>query len=271
MQQLDPRYEYDDDGSIVRLKPRPVVNPLRCAARPHGLGAFPSVWKAANDHDRAAEPDAKLAQSARIASHQYSGGFQPPKASNDNHGWPLLKALRQDGKDQLIAAAERYQALWHRAHTVPLGTGSADDLFVVPRYSKKDDPDNGTRGTLEITHTAGDWAGGKVLPETGMMASARAVKGKLNPTRRATKRIRTDHTESIMAAILDARVMITRLHGLLGPLVEPFEAAVITGATLTEIGEAGGIGQHAAGAGKLVVMMGLEVVAAEFQRMRGEL
>jgi hypothetical protein len=265
----DPRYEYCSDGSIHRLRPKSAPNPLRCVARPHGLGGHPSIWKAANDHDRAAGPEMKLSQFARIARSQFHGGFLDAP-DNDNQAWPLLKSLRQDGKGELIAVAERYRRTHDSAQTQPMGTANPNDLFVVPKYGKSDDPDNRTRGVLETSHTAGEPTGGKVQRETGQIADTRLKAGAPNPARRSTSRVRTDNTEDVLVGIIDARRDLTRLRAVLGPLLGPFEEAVLDGETLADIGTARGIGQHAGGAGKLVVMMGLEAVQAEFRRIDRE-
>lgn len=265
----DPRYEYCSDGSIHRVRLKSAPNPLRCFVRPHGLGDHPSIWKAANDHGRAVEPEMKRRQFARIARSQYHGGFTDAPA-NDNQAWPLLKLLRQDGKSELIAVAERYRRTHDSGQTQMMGTANPRDLFVVPKYGKADDPDNRTRGALETSHTAGEPTGGKVQRETGQVADARQKAAAPNPVHRSTSRVRTDNTESILVASIDARRDLARLRAALGPLVGPFEEAVLDGETLSDIGAVRGIGQHAGGAGKLVVMMGLEAVQAEFCRMDRE-
>lgn len=230
---------------------------------------YPSLWKAIADHERATTIDRQTGQRARIARHQFAGGFMPAPA-NDNQAWPLLKALRQDGESDLIAIAERYRQLWDAASNVPLGTAQPNDLFVVPRYAKRDDPDNRTRGALETSHAGGEFAGGKVMRETGQIAERRIVDEARNPERHATARIRTYRGENGLVAIIDARRDMARLHGALGPLVEPFEEAVIHSATLVEIGQARGIGQHASGAGKMAVMIGMHAVRTEFEIMDRE-
>jgi hypothetical protein len=230
---------------------------------------YPSLWKAIADHERLRAPDRCAVQRGRVASRQFAGGFMLAPA-NDNQDWPLLKALRADGKLELVGAAERYRRLWDTASNVPLGTGQPNDLYVVPRYAKKDDPDNRTRGTLETAHAGGDFAGRKVLRETGKIAEKRIEEDARNPEQHATARVRTFKGENGLVAIIDARCDMERLHGVLGPLVDAFEEAVIHSATLAEIGAARGIGQHASGAGKMVVMMGLYAVQAEFMAMDRE-
>jgi hypothetical protein len=231
--------------------------------------ASPSLWKAVADHARLVEgeTETQLRQTHVIRRAQ---GFAWTSPANDNQAWPLLKALRQDGNEALVRVAERYRALWDRAHQVPMGTAQPNDLFVVPKYAAKDDPDNRTRGALETAHTDGEHAGGKVLRETGAVAEKRIRDGTPNPPRRATSRVRTDHTEDTLISIIDARRDLARLHAALGPLVDAFEEAVVDCSTLAEVGASRGIGQHAGGAGKLVVMMGMEAVQAELARIDRE-
>ncbi|MGH8466280.1 MAG: hypothetical protein ACRER5_19235, partial [Pseudomonas sp.] len=70
---------------------------------------------------------------------------------------------------------------------------------------------------------------------------------------------------------IDSRKGIYRLQQKLGPLVEPFEDAVLHGVTLSSIGEAKGGNTVSSGPiGRAYVMDGLAIVQAELAVMDRE-
>lgn len=95
-------------------------------------------------------------------------------------------------------------------------------------------------------------------------AQKNVVTFKRKPARPAPKKWNGD--DALLAAI-DSKRVIRRLQIALGPLREVFEDGVLHGETLSAIGAQRGIGQHASGAGKALVMLGLEAVQREFHQI----
>lgn len=169
-----------------------------------------------------------------------------------------------------MSVAERYRALWEKANLEPLqGVNPEADIFgIVQKPANISDPDGRTKGALQLTHTAGVKSGGK-RKRTPSSESITDATGP-NPTRPGVARAPAKSGEDIMAAWIDANRDLDRLRAVLGPIAEAFEEAVCHGFTLTEVGLSRGAGQSSPGAGKLLVMMGLEVAAFEFGRIDRE-
>jgi hypothetical protein len=193
-------------------------------------------------------------------------------SANDNQAWPLLAQLRKDGNGALVPVVTRYRQLWQCAYANPLeGTDPERSIFnVVQRSADKSDPDDRKKGTLLTSHSAGQDNGSKAIRETSDLADHRRKNGTPNPTRPGTARIREWHGEDMIASTIDAKRDILRLRAVLGVGREPFEESVCYGSTLTEIGASRDIGQHASGAGKMIVMLGIEAVQNEFRLMDRE-
>lgn len=226
-------------------------------------------WKERVDTERPIEADNVVdLQRWHLARRAYAFAWKVP--ANDNQAWPLLAQLRRDGNEVLVPVAERYRTTFDRATMNGLqGVDVEGGLFnVVQRPAVKSDPDMRTKGPLRVAHTAGQSHGGrKVIP---INEDRRKDDDKPNPTRPGTARSYTKRTDEMAVSVIDAKRDIARLRSALGPLVEPFEEAVINGDTLTEIGKRRAAGQSSPGAGKLVVMMGLQTVQEEFRRMDRE-
>jgi hypothetical protein len=132
----------------------------------------------------------------------------------------------------------------------------------------KADPDMRTKGPLRVAHTGAQSPGGKIVRPQN--EDKRKDNDKPNPTRPGIARSYSKRGDEMVVSVIDAKRDLQRLRSALGPLAEPFEEAVLDGDTLTAIGERRQAGQSSPGAGKLVVMMGLEVVEQEFRRMDRE-
>lgn len=206
---------------------------------------------------------------AGIARRQFAGSIKSVPA-NDNQSWPLLAQLRKDGNDVLVPVAERYRQTYDRATMNGLqGVDAESNIFnVVQRPAVKSDPDNRTKGPLRLAHTAGQSAGGRVARPAS--EDRRKDDDKPNPTRPGVAKSYSRRGDDMAVSVIDAKRDLLRLRKVLGPLVEPFEEAVVDGDTLTEIGRRRDAGQSAPGAGKLVVMIGLQAVQEEFGRMDRE-
>lgn len=227
------------------------------------------AWKDKVDAERPVEAGNVLdLQRWHLARRAYAFTWKAPR--NDNQAWPLLAQLRRDGNEVLVPVAERYRRTFDRAAMNGLqGVDVEGNVFnVVQQPAVKSDPDMRTKGPMKLAHTAGQAHGGrKVIP---INEDKRKNDDKPNPTRPGTARSYSKRTDEIAVSVIDAKRDLHRLRAALGPLVEAFEEAVLDGDTLTEIGQRRDAGQSSPGAGKLVVMMGLQAVQAEFRKMDRE-
>lgn len=190
----------------------------------------------------------------------YAGG-EPREAANDN--WPLAKVLRRDGLDHCLSLAERYRDVFDRAHSPIdlLGHELGDDIFLMHR--------------TDLDTSTGD------LKDKG----PKRVTGKRHPQPNTTPRhgLRTDPDQPMQRArkvpkvwngdwpILDRMDSVNELAALrteLGWLARPFEAAVVDGDRLEDIGGREGAGQGAGAAGRVLVMLGMKAIDHHWGRRR---
>lgn len=209
-----------------------------------------------------------------IARRQAVGGGGPV-AANDNQAWPLAQWLRKDGNEVLLSVAERYRAVYDAAHTeTPLVGSMPDDTYAVEQRhsinSKTGKLKNDGPRRARHTEVVGDGTY-KVIPidddvREQMESGTSTFKRKLS--RPAPRKWNGDR---LINAAIDSRGTLYRLQRALGPLLEPLEDAVLHGETLAAIGEGRGAGTKSAGtAGRVLVVMGLEVVQREFREIDRE-
>lgn len=205
--------------------------------------------------------------SARLARRQSVGD---PRADNDNQAWPLAEQLRRDGNEVLLRVAERYQHIYESAQYVPKTVGTIADDFWSPEQHHAVNSKTGKikNNGQKRSKTAGsmpiDDGTYKVSAVTDEVAEEIMKDGPVTfPRRPKMPAMGKWKGDMALIAAIDARPMLYRLQAALGPLLDAFEDAVISGMTFTEIGRDGGIGQHAAGAGKYAVMLGLQAVQSE--------
>jgi len=216
-----------------------------------------SVGRASTPEERAAgraaatkkakeERRAMMKLSRVIAKRQDIG--DPSTVQSRSEDFPLLEALRRDGKDEAIAVVLRYRKLVALCEAEPLkglDYSKADGGEVV-RVSKRLTPE------ADIDAAAGsDW---KEIPDGEIKQSSKIKKSKgahAQPARRtvvadndniaAGSVIRTESlhvkiTDEVLNAHIDAKPILAELRSSLGPLVEPFEDAVLGGKSYTDIG-----------------------------------
>ena len=212
-----------------------------------------------------------LKMARRLARRQQIGGTGPV-AANDNKSWPLAEQLRREGNDVLLAVAERYRRTYDSAHTeAPLIGTQPDDFYSVEQRhsisSKTGKLKNDGPKRARHTETIGD-GNYKAVPiddDVRDEIENKVVTFRRKPMKPAPKKWNGDN---ILLAAIDAKATIWRLQDALGPLLEVFEDAVLHGETLSDIGERKGANTVARGpAGRILVMMGLEVVQREFHRL----
>ncbi|MGU3494227.1 hypothetical protein ACLBXM_09315 [Xanthobacteraceae bacterium A53D] len=214
---------------------------------------------------QAAEASTVSRITKRIAKRQSIGDGWDGKAANDNIGWPLAKALLAAGDGELLKYAMRYRQIETSATSEVLLGGTsigADPVQVDQKTWVKPDGTVAYKGERQLT--AAKFVGDipstqKVRTNDSTIKAAAPVAKKWNGDAKVIDHI--DDTRRLAA-----------LRAALGPLVEPFEEAVLHGATLEEVGR--GVGTNARSAamasGKAVVWMGLNVVRGVLGELRRE-
>jgi hypothetical protein len=179
---------------------------------------------------RKAEKLAIHKERARLAIRMKIGKDWDGKADNDNPSLPIIKALLADGNHDLLPALLLYRRLEAAVSSEAQLVGNAvgleplqveQDLWIDEKTGKA--MRKGAKGTkkkdaLPWSAKASDplkWCRTKPLPS--------AV-----PTRWGG--------DGHVIAKIDAVPLLQELRALLGPLVEPFEAAALHGATLERVG-----------------------------------
>lgn len=226
-------------------------------------------WKERVDVERPIEADNIVyLQRLHLAKRAHAFAWKVPK--NDNQDWPLLAQLRRDGNDVLVAVAQRHRRTFDRTTMNGLqGVDVESNIFnVVQQPAVKSDPDMRTKGPLRVAHTAGQSHGRRKV--VALNEDKRKDSDDPNPTRPGVAKSYSKRCDEMVVGVIDAKRDIARLRMALGPLVESFEEAVINGDTLTDIGKRRDAGQSSPGAGKLIVMMGLQAVQEEFRKMDWE-
>lgn len=177
----------------------------------------------------------------------------PP--ANDNQAWPLAHQLRKEGNDVLLAVAERYRAIYDAAtaNVQLMGTSLAgDDLYNLAERSYTQD--DGTVVSLGVRKARPK----KDEKTKGANPDKKPVTFKPRnpaPTRSAW------NGDAMINAAIDSRRLLHDMQKALGPLLEPFENAVLHGETLSAIGEAKGGNTVSSGPiGRAYVMDGLQII-----------
>ena len=207
--------------------------------------------------------DKSLRKAGRNATiRQNIGAGWNGKPDNDNIGWPLAKALKTSGEEHLLRAAMEYRRIEASANSgSQLGGVSVGDepVQIDQRTWINRRGEIVTKGLRKITAVA--------YADAPPTQAARTNEDTMRPAAPVPKLWRGDERVN---AMIDDKARLSRLRGALGPLLDVFEEAVLSGRTLEEIGRASGAGNKisAMGGGRALVVMGLQVVASEMQRIR---
>jgi len=193
-------------------------------------------------------------QKVRLAVRAQIGRDWDGKADNDNIAWPLAKALLAEGNDELLKYAIKYRKIYDQAKSeVMIGfKGAASPDMVVVRKSTVNE------STGHISY------GGDLVIKSAPTEMPATMKSPTNPDSKKNAapvpKPWTGDMEIINA--MDARELLAHLQAKVGSTIEPFEMAVIDGATLAEAGNAAGIANRggAMAAGRAILHMGLLAV-----------
>lgn len=226
--------------------------------------------------------ESRLAERARMAPLQtrirerQRIGDDWNGAANDNESFPLLTVLRTAKRSDLIETVMRYRGLVALIGVQPLQGQAitADDSLVAGRRSAH------LAGVEEVDKAAaGGWQcetipGGEIRQKEVRKVAKRAAGStgqRKQPSQDDDTAVRTAplakrFSEDVLAAQIDHRPILGELRACLGPLIEPFEDAVLGGQTLAAIGKAEGAGDQTAGAvGKAMVFKGIDTVRDAWQ------
>lgn len=212
----------------------------------------------------------------KIAKRQDIG--DPSCVQSRGEDFPLLEALRRDGKDDAIAVVLRYRKLVALCEAEPLkglDYSKADGGEVV-RVSKRLTPEADIDAAA-----ASDWI---VIPDGEIKQSSKIKKSKgahAQPARRTvvadndniaagsvikTESLHVKITDEVLNAHVDAKPILAELRASLGPLVEPFEDAALGGKSYTDIGRSEDKSQPAV-AGRVLVGMAIGSISIKWQEI----
>ncbi len=201
------------------------------------------------------------------------------RPANDNRelvSWPLLDKLKRDGLHEHAEIVEQYYGLVALMEANPLqgqSPSQADGLHAAERSTINDDDiEDAAAKDWPSDHVKGGDLERKGIRERdkapGTASRARQTDEK---TIVVMRDMAIKFSERVLIAQIDNRDTLPRLRVALGPLVSPFEDAVLGGSTFGAIGEARHYkGKQAEAAGKVLVMTALHTVINEWASIRAE-
>ncbi len=247
------------------------------------LKSPPTAQERADGRERAktkaADEARKMAKVRRAIVKRQSIG-DPSCVQSRGEDFPLLEALRRDEREDLVAVVLRYRRLVALCEAEPLkglDYSKADGGEVV-RETKRLTPE------ADIDRAAAcDW---KEIPSGEIKISTKVKKSKGShsiPPRRTvvaandnvasgsvikTESLHVKITDEILNEHIDAKPILAELRSSLGPLVEPFEDAVLGGWNYEKIGKASGAAaRYAPGVGKSLVGMAATTIQIKWQEI----
>ncbi|MBX4992909.1 hypothetical protein ABID08_002082 [Rhizobium binae] len=201
---------------------------------------------------------------SKIAKRQSKG--DPATVQSRAEDFPLLETLRRDKNEEGIKLVRRYRLLVALCEAEPLKglDYSRADGGEVVRVSK--------RLTPEADVDKAGASGWSVIADGEIRYSSKIRKSKgahAEPSKRVVvasndnaaegSRIRSENlhikvTDEVLVAQIDAKPILAELRRSIGPLVDPFEDAVLGGKTYEEVGLiSGASARYAVGVGKSLV------------------
>lgn len=229
--------------------------------------------------EKAREERRRMARLTKAIAKRQSIG-NPSTVQSRSEDFPLLEALRRDDNGEAIAVVLRYRKLVALCEAEPLkglDYSKADGGEVV-RVSKRltpeadidaaaasgwtDIPDGEIKQTSKIKKSKGAHAAParrKVVADNDNIASGSVIR---------TESLHVKLTDEVLNAHVDAKPILAELRSSLGPLVEPFEDAVLGGKSYTDIGR-GSSGERTqpAVAGRVLVGMAIGSIIAKWQEV----
>lgn len=203
----------------------------------------------------------------------------PSCVQSRGEDFPLLEALRREGREDLVAIVGRYRRLVALCEAEPLkglDYSKADGGEVVrvsKRLTPEEDIDAAGAGGWESVPDGEIKQSGKVKKSKGAHAStAKRTVVADNDNIAAGSVIKTESlhvkiTDEILNAHIDAKPILAELRWSLGPLVELFEDAVLGGMSYTDVGRKSGEDGRPSVAGKAIVGMACGTISVKWQEI----
>jgi hypothetical protein len=219
---------------------------------------------------REAEKAAMELAKAAIAARQQKRGDDWDGAANDNEDFPLLSALRREGDNDSIDLALKYRKLVALAECEPLqGQRVGGDLPTEYRST------NLTTQTNEAIEAAvrNNWDGDRLTGGDIRYKQVKKRKGGTfhlpakqavtvnDETKVRTAPLAMKFDFDLIIYQIDAKRILAGVRAAIGPLLDPFEDAVLGGQTYTQIGRREDIEVKPDVAGKALVKRA--IIAAE--------
>lgn len=227
---------------------------------------------------KAAEEGKKMAKVRRAIVKRQSIG-DPSCRQSEGEDFPLLEALRREGREDVIAIVIRYRRLVALCEAEPLkglDYSKADGGEVVRETKKltpeadidaanasnwKDMPDGEVKVTTKIKKSRGSYASAAkrtIVAANDNVASGSVIK---------TESLHVKITDEILNEHIDAKPILSELRNALGPLVEPFEDAVLGGRSYSDVGRTSGEDGRPSVAGKAIVGMACGTISVKWQEI----
>lgn len=266
---------YVAEDHVTGHEPPPRTKKKKAAPKLEKTPPAKVIMDATFDLPREEPPTPKTAVRERLASMMKGAtvtkipsvpqpeprGWKPrerPKAANDNEpAIPVCEALIRDKRPDDAAMVRRYIMLV--------------DVAGLPQEDVQ----------AEVGHQGIDIARRRSFDDNGRMrdhgvreskkvAISRGVRTTITsddvPSRAQAPAVPTIGEDNIIA-FMDAKAILGPLRAALGPLLDVFELAALTGLTMTQIGELRGLkGKPASGAGKMVVYMAIDTLRDAWNR-----
>ncbi len=243
---------------------------------------FPESSQARLDKDeveaKAKKESRALNRHRRYLKRRQNVGNDPTPA-NDNReplSWPLLAKLRRDGRYEDANFVEAYRSLVALMVANPLQGRdiSRSDGQVVEQRSTinaKDVDKAAASGWPADTVKGGDLVDKGVRQLTKSSGTTMRMKAANDNTVDIQHSMSVKFNETTLIAQIDCRGWLARLHAAIGPLLAPFDDAVMGTSTMADIGATRGFtGKPAEAVGKALVYLAIDVGRAEFDAIKAE-
>lgn len=213
----------------------------------------------------------------KIAKRQSLG--DPSCVQSRGEDFPLVEALRREGREDMIATVTRYRRLVALCEAEPLkglDYSKADGGEVV-RETR--------RLTPEADMDAAEASGWKEIPDGEIKVTTKIKKSRgahAIPSKRTvvaandnvasgsvirTESLHVKISDEILNNHIDAKPILAELRAALGPLVGPFEDAALGGQSYSVIGRRQGEDLKPAVAGRALVGMACGTISVKWQEI----
>ena len=224
------------------------------------------------------DAEAKRMAAVRVKLDARQAIGDPACEANDNEDIPLLKTLRKAGDAGRVSMVMKYRSLVALCAAEPLQgqTLPTKQVTGVENETRK------MRGVEDVERAAADGfkndrvAGGEITykgvrkPKGGRHSSPATRKVAANDNTTASSApVARRFSDDVLIAQIDAKPFLAELQAAMGPLIEPFEDAVLCGATLGDVGRATGATVKPEIAGKALVFSAMDALSDAWSQISG--